>query len=41
MVLINLFSVYYKGLVQQKNLYPIVLQALKTKICPIVSKAVR
>ena len=38
MALINLFSVYYKGLVQQKNLYPIVLQALKAKICPIVSK---
>ena len=27
-----------KALVQQKNLYPIVLQALKVKICPIVSK---
>ena len=38
MALINLFSVYYKGLAQQKNLYPIVLQALKAKICPIVSK---
>ena len=32
MALINLFSVhYYKGLVQEKDLYPIVLQALKAK----------
>ena len=41
MALMNLISVYYKALVQQKKLYPIVLQALKVKICPIVSKAGR
>ena len=39
MALMNLISVYYKALVQQEKLYPIVLQALKVKICPIVSKA--
>ena len=41
MALMNLIFVYYKALVQQKNLYPIVLKALKVKICPIVSKAGR
>ena len=41
MTLMNLIFVYNKALVQQKNYFPIVLQALKVKICPIVSKAGR
>ena len=41
MALMNLIFVYYKALVQQKNYFPIVLQAFEVKICPIESKAGR